>query len=116
MAYLCLDPGDAERTDQSQDDALAQPEKGQDSDDDDDCADDVDDAVHEMTFSCGLKNRIACLQRFTRIITFCSGMRCALAYIARTVEMGRTDARQEKKPPDKLPGGLNPPTILGGRG
>jgi hypothetical protein len=31
-------------------DALAQPEKRQDSDDDDDCADDVDDAVHVVTF------------------------------------------------------------------
>jgi hypothetical protein len=33
--------------------ALAQPEKRQDSDDDDDCANDVDDAVHEITFRVG---------------------------------------------------------------
>ena len=36
--------------DQSQDDALAQPEIRRDSDDDDDHADDVDNVVHEMTF------------------------------------------------------------------
>src|SRR6185503_16847239 len=51
LAYLRLDPGDAECADEPQGDALAQPEKRQDSDDDDDHADDVDDAVHEMTFS-----------------------------------------------------------------
>jgi hypothetical protein len=33
--------------------ALAQPEKRQNSGDDDDCADDVDDAVHEITFRVG---------------------------------------------------------------
>jgi CheY-like chemotaxis protein len=32
---------------------LAQPEEPQDSDDDDDCADDVDDAVHEIIFRVG---------------------------------------------------------------
>ena len=31
-------------------DALAQPEKRQDSEDDDNCADEVDDAVHEFAF------------------------------------------------------------------
>ena len=35
------------------DDALAQPQKRQDSNDDDDCADDVDDIVHEMTLRVG---------------------------------------------------------------
>ena len=34
-------------------DALAQPQKRQDSEDDDDCADDVDDVVHEITFRVG---------------------------------------------------------------
>jgi hypothetical protein len=38
-------------------DALAQPEKRQDSDDDDYCADNVDDAVHENTLRVGLKDR-----------------------------------------------------------
>ena len=32
---------------------LAQPEKRQYSDDDDDCADDVDDVVHEITLRVG---------------------------------------------------------------
>ncbi len=34
-------------------DALAQPEKTQDKENDDDCADDVDDAVHELAFCVG---------------------------------------------------------------
>jgi hypothetical protein len=89
LAYLRLDPGDAECADQSQDDALAQPEKRQDSDDDDDCADDVDDAVHGITFFRGLKNRIACLQRF-RDYRF--PFRNALCAGARKAdEMGRAD-------------------------
>jgi len=36
---------------------LAQPEKRQDSDDDDDYADNIDDAVHEITLRVGLKDR-----------------------------------------------------------
>ena len=39
-------------------DALAQPEESQDSDDDDDCANDVDDAVHEILFRVRWKDRI----------------------------------------------------------
>jgi hypothetical protein len=43
----CLDPHDI---DADRGDALAQPEKRQDSDDNDDRADDVDDVVHEISF------------------------------------------------------------------
>ncbi len=46
-------------------DASAQPEKPEDGKDDDDCADDIDDAVHGMLLARGLNDRIANLQRFT---------------------------------------------------
>ena len=59
---------------------LAQPEERQDCDDDDDCADDVDDVVHRISPFSGVKDRIACLTariHYTRL--------CIVPLAARTL-------------------------------
>jgi hypothetical protein len=45
---------------------LAQPDERQDSDNDDDCADDVDDAIHDFDLPQWLRDRILTLKPFMR--------------------------------------------------